>query len=176
MIEAPPVTVGISDCVVTQNPHAVLATHALGSCIAVAIHDPVACVAGLLHFMLPEADLDREKATARPFMFADTGIPILFHRSYELGAQKQRLIVTAIGGAQVLNTDDSFHIGKRNYLALRKILWKANVMLHHEDIGGTLPRSVRFEVASGRIVVSHGRAEKEIVQAGKYRSKAKHGL
>ncbi len=175
-MEAPLVTVGISDCVVSQNPDAVLATHALGSCIAVAIHDPAASVAGLLHFMLPEAGLDREKAMARPFMFADTGIPLLFHRCYQLGAQKQRLIVTALGGAQLLNADDSFHIGKRNYLALRKILWKANVMLHYEDIGGILPRSVRFEVGSGRIVVSHGRAEKELVQAGRYRSEAKHGL
>ena len=175
MIETPAVTVGISDCVVSQNPDAVLATHALGSCIAVAIHDPVACVAGLLHFLLPEASLDRERSMARPFMFADTGIPILFHRSYELGAQKQRLIVTALGGAQLLHADDSFHIGKRNYLALRQILWRAKVMLHHEDIGGSSPRSVRLEVGSGRITVSHGGAEREIVPAGKYRSQAKHG-
>lgn len=171
-----PLTVGISDCLVSRDPDAVLSTHALGSCIAVAIYDPAAHVAGLLHFMLPDAGLDREKAIARPFMFADTGIPMLFHRSYNLGAQKQRLIVAALGGAQVLGANDSFHIGKRNYLALRKILWKAGVMLHYEDIGGTLPRSVRFEVNSGRIVTSHGGKEKEIVQAGEHRSSANHGI
>ncbi len=176
MTRTAPLTVGISDCLASRDPDAVLATHALGSCIAVAIHDPVACVAGLLHFMLPEAGLDREKAIARPFMFADTGIPMLFHRSYDLGAQKQRLVVTALGGAQVLGVADSFNIGKRNYLALRKILWKAGVMLHHEDIGGTLPRSVRLEVRSGRIVASHGGAEKEIVKAGYSRSTVHYGF
>lgn len=156
------VTIGISDCVVSGDQGLVLATHALGSCIAIAIHDPIVQVSGLLHFMLPDSGMDREKGQNRPFAFADTGIPMLFHRSYELGAVKQRLIVTALGGAQVLNTADTFNIGKRNYLAMRKILWKAGVMLQHEDVGGTLPRSVRMEVSSGRILVSHGQNEWEI--------------
>ncbi len=50
-------------------------TYALGSCIAVAMHDPVAKVAGLLHYMLPESAIDAAKAQQNPFMFADTGIP-----------------------------------------------------------------------------------------------------
>ncbi len=32
-----------------------LATYALGSCLGVAVHDPVAGVAGLLHVMLPSS-------------------------------------------------------------------------------------------------------------------------
>src|ERR1700731_1162142 len=42
--------VGIGDCKVSNEPEDVLVTHALGSCIAVMIHDPVARVAGLLHY------------------------------------------------------------------------------------------------------------------------------
>ena len=48
------VVVGVADCHVTSDPANVLVTYALGSCIAVAIYDPVARVGGLLHFMLPE--------------------------------------------------------------------------------------------------------------------------
>ncbi len=70
-------TVGISDCVTSRDPGAVIATHALGSCIAVAIYDPAVQVAGLLHFMLPESGADRAKAQSRPFMYADTGLPLL---------------------------------------------------------------------------------------------------
>ncbi len=175
-------TVGISDCVVSRDSAAVLATHALGSCVAVIIYDPAVHVAGLLHFMLPESGNDRTKAQSRPFMYADTGVPLLFQSAYSIGAVKQRLTVTVLGGAQVLDTDNTFQIGKRNHLAVRKILWRAGVMVHHEDVGGTLPRSVRMEVASGRMLVVHGREEREITQKAATpprmmeRSAASHGL
>ena len=49
--------VGVGDCCVSGDPDAVLVTYALGSCIAVVIHDPVSKVGGLLHYMLPESSL-----------------------------------------------------------------------------------------------------------------------
>jgi chemotaxis protein CheD len=143
-------TVGVGDCKVSNGADSVLATYALGSCIAVAIYDPVAAVGGLLHFMLPESSLNPDKASQNPFMFADTGIPLLFHTAYGLGAVKRRLVVRVVGGAQVMDENGVFNIGKRNHLALRKILWKAGVMIHGEEIGGTVSRTVRLEVASGR--------------------------
>lgn len=152
-------TVGISDCQVSRDLQVALMTYALGSCIAVTVYDPVSNVAGLLHYMLPEAGLGMDRARAKPFMFADTGIPMLFREAYGLGAIKQRMIVSAIGGAQVLETKNTFDIGKRNYLALRRILSEAGVMLHHEEIGGTTPRNVRIQVRDGMITISHGRQE-----------------
>jgi chemotaxis protein CheD len=145
--------VGVADCRVSGAEDAVLVTYALGSCIALLIHDPLAKVAGLLHFMLPEASLDVVKAQQNPYMFADTGIPRLFHGAYRLGAEKRRLTVTAVGGAQVLDLEGAFNIGKRNHLALRKILWKAGVLLHAEDVGGTISRTVRLEVSTGRVLL-----------------------
>ncbi len=151
--------IGISDCIVSRDISEVLVTYALGSCVAVMIHDPVAHVAGMLHYLLPEAGLDRERAADKPFMFADTGVPKLFHNAYDLGASKRRLIVSAVGGAQVLDRENTFDIGKRNQLALRKVLWKAGVLLHHQDLGGSSPRTVNINVQSGQIVVSRGREQ-----------------
>lgn len=148
-------TVGVGDCKVSNAAESALTTYALGSCIALAIHDPVAAVGGLLHFMLPESSLNPDKAGQNPFMFADTGIPTLFRAAYELGAEKRRLVVWAAGGAQVMDTNGVFNIGKRNHLAMRKILWKAGVMIHGEEIGGTASRTVRLDVATGRFWV-HG--------------------
>src|ERR1039458_5740670 len=133
-------TVGVGDCKVSSAAGSVLATYALGSCIAVAIHDPVAAVGGLLHFMLPESSLNPDKASQNPFMFADTGIPLLFHAVYKLGAEKRRLVVRALGGAQVMDEQGVFNIGRRNHMALRKILWKAGVIIHGEEVGGTTDR------------------------------------
>ena len=142
--------VGMADCRVSDDPGQVLVTYALGSCIAVAIHDPAARVGGLLHFMLPESALDRAKAAQNPFFFADTGIPQLFHTAYEKGAQKQRLRVQVAGGAQ-MDDNGVFDIGKRNYLALRKILWKAGVLVQAEAVGGSVSRTVRLEIGSGKL-------------------------
>lgn len=153
--------VGVADCRVSNDPESVLVTYALGSCIAVMIHDPVAGVGGLLHFMLPESALDRAKAQQNPSMFADTGIPNLFHRAYELGADKKRLVVTAAGGAQMMDPDGHFNIGKRNHLAMRKIFWKAGVLVKSEDIGGTASRTVRLEVGSGKVLL-RGTGEREM--------------
>jgi len=144
------VVVGMADCQVSRSREDVLVTYALGSCIAVAIHDPVAGVGGMLHYMLPESSISPAKAGENPYMFADTGIPRLFRQAYECGAEKRRLVVRIAGGAQVMDKEGVFNIGKRNYLALKKILWKAGVLLQAEDVGGNVSRTVRLEVGSGR--------------------------
>jgi len=158
-------TVGISDCAVSNDEDVVITTHALGSCVGLIIYDPAARVGGLLHYMLPDSNMDKERAQKNPFMFADTGIPLLFHTAYKAGARKERIQVTALGGAQILGVNDTFNIGKRNLLSMRKILWKAGVMLHNEDVGGTSPRTARLEIATGRVQVSFGRGQQEICQA-----------
>jgi chemotaxis protein CheD len=166
---------GIGECVVSDDPGATLVTYALGSCIAVAIFDPVLRVGGLLHYMLPDSALDLEKARRRPCMFADTGIPLLFQRAYQLGAVRSRLEVAVLGGAQVMDASETFNIGKRNHLALRKIFWKAGILVRAEDVGGTQSRTVRLEMESGRIAVRRGLTE-EILEPSRRGKGASHGV
>lgn len=157
------VNVSVGACEVTNDPDSILATYALGSCMAITIWDPVALVGGLLHLMLPESSLHRAKAEQNPFMFADTGIPRLFHRAYELGALKGRLVVWLAGGAQVMDQQGVFNIGKRNYLAARKILWKAGVLVQGEEVGESISRTVRLEVGTGRMWLrTAGEADREL--------------
>lgn len=153
------ITVGIADCRVSSDANSTLVTHALGSCIAVIIHDPVAGVGGLLHLMLPESSVDPSKANVKPHMFADTGIPDLFHLAYARGAEKKRLSVRLVGGAQVMDPNGVFNIGKRNHLACRKILWSAGVMIHGEATGGNISRTVRLDVGTGRVWWTSGSGE-----------------
>jgi chemotaxis protein CheD len=158
--------VGISDCKVTRDAEAVLITYALGSCIAVAMHDPVTKVSGLLHYMLPESSLDAKKAELNPFMFADTGIPGLMNALRAAGGEGKRMVVRLTGGAQVLDSQGVFQIGKRNYLAARKILWKAGILIAAEAVGGEVSRTTRLEVSSGRQWVREGGAgERELVRS-----------
>jgi len=155
------IVIGVADCRVSRDPDSVLVTYALGSCIAVMIHDPVTKVGGLLHFMLPESGPHRAKAEENPFMFADSGIPLLFHSAYDLGAEKRRLVVTVAGGAQIMDPNGTFNIGKRNHLAMRKIFWKAGVLVHAEDVGGSNSRTVRLEVGTGRVLMPGAGAKEQ---------------
>ncbi|MCH8344359.1 MAG: chemotaxis protein CheD [Planctomycetes bacterium] len=147
------VVVGVADFAVTNNPSATLVTYALGSCIGVTIYDPAAKVAGILHFMLPDSRINAEKAQQSPAMFADTGIPRLFKSAYELGAKKQRLIVCAAGGAEVLDDDGHFKVGSRNRTMIRKIFWKNNILLAADETGGSISRTLWLKMADGSVIV-----------------------
>ena len=157
------VVVGVADMAVSNQPDEVLVTYSLGSCIAVVIFDPQAGTGGILHYMLPESALDAEKAKNKPAMFADTGIPLLFKNSYKLGAQKKNMVVKVVGGAQILDDKGVFNIGKRNYMALRKIFWKNNVLIASEQVGGSVNRTVRLEIGTGKVFLkTSGQGEMEI--------------
>jgi len=141
--------VDIADYLVTRDADTTLVTYSLGSCIGLAIWDPASRVAGLLHFMLPDSALAPEKANRNPGMFCDTGVPALFRAAYDLGAAKSRLVVKIAGGARLLNDSGTFNIGERNYLSLRRILWRNGVLISAEDVGGSASRTLRLNAASG---------------------------
>jgi len=139
-----------------------LITHALGSCLGLAVYDPVAKVGGLLHAMLPLSKINKDKARSNPYMFVDTGVPVIFKTLYEMGAQKKRLIVKAAGCGNPLGKNEMFKIGERNHTLLKKLLWKNNVLLKAEDVGGTKSRTVRFDVSTGQVIISSGGTESEL--------------
>jgi chemotaxis protein CheD len=143
--------VEIADCKLSAERSDELVTYALGSCVALAIHDPVAGVGGLLHVLLPDSRLQPEEAARNPFKFADTGIPELFHRAYRLGAAKERLHVYLLGGASLSDQQGVFAVGVKNVTAARKILWRAGVFVHGESTGGAVSRTVRLDVRTGDV-------------------------
>ncbi len=142
-------TVGVSDLKVCASEGDVIVTHALGSCVGIAIHDPEACVGGILHYMLPLSAVDPEKSRDNPMMFGDMGIPMLFEEVYRYGGRKERLRVVMAGGAQVFEDNDFFDIGKRNVIIARKLFWKNNVLIAAEDVGGHIPRTLYLRIGSG---------------------------
>jgi chemotaxis protein CheD len=156
------VVVDIADMKVSDDPQAVLVTYALGSCIAVILYDPTKRAGGMIHYMLPQSSASPERAKERPAMFADTGIPMLFHAIYGLGCRKQDLIVRVTGGGSLYDDNGHFAIGDRNYTIVRKMFWKAGVMITTEDVGGTKSRTVRLFLDTGRCTVTSSGEEIEL--------------
>ena len=151
--------VGIADVNVSKDEHETIVTYGLGSCLGVSIYDPVAMVGGILHAMLPSASTSPGKAAENPARFIDTGLPLLFKSAYALGAEKQRIYLTVAGGACMNASgveEDFFQIGRRNYVELKKMLWKNGVIIRDEDVGGTISRTVALDMGTGEVTVKAG--------------------
>lgn len=157
------IVVGMADCGFAQIPGQVLVTYALGSCIGLAVYDAKAAVGGLLHFMLPDSLIDSPRGRANPYMFADTGIPLLLEQVCERGASRRRLVAHAVGGAAMMDNANVFEIGKRNYLAARRALWKAGVLLKGEAVGGVRSRTVRLEIGTGKLWLHEAGEQRELL-------------
>lgn len=157
-----PLTVDIAELRVTDDPEAVLVTYALGSCIAVMLHDPTRRVGGMIHYMLPLSETSPEKAKLRPAMFADTGIPLLFEEMYRHGCEKRGLTVKVAGGGALYDDKGMFNIGQRNYTVLRKLFWKNGVIIAAEDVGGAKSRTARLCVGTGRVTIRSQGEEVEL--------------
>ncbi len=157
--------VGVGEIGVAVEPEDVVKTLALGSCVAIVVLDPVRRVVGMDHVALPDSSINANEAVERPGYFADTGIPALLAAMSRLGAGRdsKSLIVKLVGGAMVVGAGTTFNIGKRNLLAIRKLLWERQMGAIAEDVAGTISRTVEVDTATGRVRISSpGRGTWEI--------------
>jgi chemotaxis protein CheD len=143
---------------------ATLAALGLGSCVAVILHDPVASVGGLAHVLLPSPSVGRARIDS-PGRFAPSAVARLVEGMIALGGTHPRLTARLVGGASMfsgLQPPGTIQMGERNVLAAREALHRHRVRLIGEEVGGEYGRSVTFDVASGRVLVSsyqHGEIE-----------------
>jgi chemotaxis protein CheD len=148
--------VGISELALSAEPGDSLITYSLGSCVGLALHDPVAGVGGLLHALMPNSSADPEKAERLPAMYADTGARALLQAMFDLGASRRSLVAYVAGAASQLDTQGLFRIGERNHAVVRKVLWKNGILIAAEDVGGSASRTVTLDVGTGRFAVKSG--------------------
>jgi len=156
--------VDIGGVYASRRPDEKIKTMALGSCIGVIAIAPRLGAAGLLHIALPDSSINARKAADKPGYFADTGIPELLRLMKRLGCTGPRdLIIKLAGGAQILDKNNTFNIGNRNLLAVRKILWDYRLGPSAMDVGGSISRTVTVDPISGKVFLSSpGRGEWEL--------------
>jgi len=154
--------VSISDYKTSSSSEDEIITHSLGSCIGLTLYDPVAVIGGLIHCMLPLSKNNKAKADANPSMFVDTGVPLLLQVLFDMGAKRQRLIAKVAGGSNILDEKGMFKIGERNYLVLRKILWKNNILIDSEEVGGSQARTMILRMNEGKTFIKSAGQEHEL--------------
>jgi chemotaxis protein CheD len=150
------VVLGLGDWRVTTEPGSVLSCLGLGSCVAFAVRDPVAMVAGMAHMVLPESTAGRGGGAK----FVDIAIALVLEEMQQLGAVRHRLRAYLVGGAQMLTSKGvaasaAASIGGRNIEAARTALAAHRLKVAGEDLGGSRGRTVRLDLDSGELLVAH---------------------
>jgi chemotaxis protein CheD len=154
--------VGIADIATSTAPNECLITYSLGSCIALALHDPTVGAAGLIHAMLPNSALDPARAAAEPGRFTDTAVTALLAEMFALGARRASLVAKVAGAATQVDQHGLFRIGERNLAVLRRVLWKNDILIAAQDTGGAVSRTMVVETATGRTLVKSNGSTREL--------------
>jgi chemotaxis protein CheD len=153
MLFAQRVVIGVGDLAVSNNNQVTLTTYALGSCVGVVAYDPVAHAGGLLHLMLPDSSISKDKAVSQPAMFADTGLPLFLRELTGVKAERHRLKIYLAGGACVLSGPDTFKIGERNAVAVKAWLAAQGLRVQGTDLAGTVNRTLHLDMSTGILTV-----------------------
>jgi chemotaxis protein CheD len=152
--------VGLAGLEVSQDPNVSLCTLPLGSCLGVAIYDPVVKVGGVLHSLLPASSLDPERAASCPAMFLDTGLEVLFARAQQLNATRENMRVVVAGAAQIMDESPLCNIGPANCDSLGELLARGGVGIYAQALGGRTNCSLELALATGEVRLKYsGQAE-----------------
>ena len=157
------IKVGMADLNVCVSPDCIT-TLGLGSCLGIAIRDPVIKIGGLAHIMLPDSTAIRNNVNIPKF--ADTGIEELVKRVVAQGANRGRLVAKIAGGAQMFafqTKNEMVRVGERNAEATRKKLAEMNIPILAEDTGKNYGRTVIFYPENGDFYIrAVGKSEYKI--------------
>lgn len=146
--------VGLGEVCVERGPSVILVAYGLGSCVGVALYDPVTMVGGMAHVVLPDSNLASNKNNA--VRFADVGIPALVERAVSRGAIRSRLTAKIAGGATMLRvpgSDSMLQIGQRNVQAVKTALERSGIPIFGDDTGGRVGRTMQLFLSDGKVTV-----------------------
>ena len=157
MAEANKITIGIADMKLARG-QGMLITYALGSCIGICLHDPLLKLGALVHIMLP---VNMETNRTNTMKYADTGLRETLRQMEAMGANRTRITAKIAGGAKMFETGGSLgNIGQRNIESVHLNLKKEGIRLLKEDVGGSVARTLLFDVNTGLgCVRCYGRPE-----------------
>lgn len=145
------IKVGMADLKTCVAPDSVI-TLGLGSCVGIAIRDPLTKIGGLAHIMLPDSTAI-QNGGLNIAKFADTGIVELVRQMEKLGAARYRMVAKIAGGATMFAFEGSSgtvgQVGYRNVEATKAKLKELGIPLLAQDTGLNYGRTVTFYPETG---------------------------
>lgn len=145
------IKVGMADLKTCVSPNGVT-TLGLGSCVGIAIRDPVTKIGGLAHVMLPDSTAIKN-GYLNVAKFADTGVVELVKQMEKIGANRGRMVAKIAGGATMFSfqggSSTMGQVGQRNVEATKAKLKELKIPILAEDTGANYGRTVVFYPETG---------------------------
>jgi chemotaxis protein CheD len=153
------IDVSMSDMKTAASP-SILRSSGIGSCIAITLYDSVNKIGCICHPMLalpitPEkSDINGQRSNAS-LRFVENAIDAMISALAKLGSSKDRLEAKIIGGANMFKVfdKDPDSIGIHNSDSAKKKLEREGIKIVSEDTGGSVGRSVDFDLNTGFVEV-----------------------
>ncbi|WP_244486796.1 chemotaxis protein CheD [Aurantimonas sp. Leaf443] len=120
-------------------------TAVLGSCIAACIHDPVAQVGGMNHFLLAGGDGRRSRSQER---YGASLMEVLINGLLARGATRDNLQAKVFGGSSMI--PGMGDIGRANAIFASNFLLTEGIMQVGGSVGGISARLVEYWPETGR--------------------------
>jgi chemotaxis receptor (MCP) glutamine deamidase CheD len=121
----------------------------LGSCVAVCLWDPVTCIGGMNHILLPGTG-DGSDCSSRYGVHA---MELLINAIMNKGGDRRKLVAKAFGAGNVVASLQSPTIGELNTAFVRGFLATEGIPLVAQRLGGIRPVQVNFRTDTGKITV-----------------------
>jgi chemotaxis protein CheD len=133
---------------VANEPDVLIGT-LLGSCVAICLHDSVARVGGMNHFLLGEPSGHENVRSAEMTRYGVHAMELLVNEMMNKGAARSRLKAHVYGGANIVA--GLGQIGSSNAAFAKKFIATEGIALGHCDLGGNQARRVEFLPFLGKV-------------------------
>jgi chemotaxis receptor (MCP) glutamine deamidase CheD len=121
----------------------------LGSCVAVCLRDPVACVGGINHILLPGSS----ETDSRPSRRGVHAMELLINAVMKEGGDRRKLVAKVFGAGNVVASLQSPTIGEQNAVFVRSFLATEGIPIVAQRLGGLRPVQVTFRTDTGKATV-----------------------
>jgi chemotaxis protein CheD len=128
----------------------------LGSCVSVCLHDSVAGVSGMNHFMLPGRIVKADILQDRTARYGITAINELLAQMERAGATKEGLVAKVFGGGHVIVTAfETSTLPADNVRLARVMLELEDIPIEEIEVGGSHGRKILMEAKTGRVYLKN---------------------
>ena len=138
----------------------ILKSNAIGSCVVIAAYDSKKKIGALAHAMVPGASSKRR--TLHKTIYTADAIEEMINNMIHDGSNKNDIKACLVGGGNVLERKDD-SICDENIKSITELLNRNHIKINAKAVGGTVRRSISFDVETGSIYYTEGDSKEKLL-------------
>lgn len=148
------IDIGMGQLTVERSP-SVITTGGVGSCMVVCLYSATQQAGAMAHVMLPKRFSPETPIDETQYKFADVAIIVMLQKLEAMGIRKTSLVAKIVGGSNMFPEVQgrSQRVGEKNIEAVKEFLMSSGVTVASEHTGGTVGRTVAFDVGNGIVSI-----------------------